>query len=359
MTPISRTAWIAAFAGMTALTLAACAPVAAPPPLAPALNPAAAAALATPGKLPDRNGDPYVGPIRVYAEPIPLDPTDPNHTAIGNFTYAGGVHLVSDQSLFLHGISDLKVHPDGTFLAQSDVAYQFEGRILLDRQRQLVGIDVTRILPMKDEKGDRLFPIGQQEYDSEGVAELPNGDRISTFEHHDRALLYPKDGGPPRPIPFPPGKYEVNESFEAVMADPSVAPDAYRIGVEPTGKTWLCRVSTTCEPGPDIDLEGLELSGFERISDGRIAVLLRRYTVEKNNVVRIVLLDKAWAKIDEMEISAPLTQENFEGIGVVPGKDGALRIYIICDDNFGIFDNKPTGQKTLMMAFDWTPPKGK
>jgi hypothetical protein len=336
-----------------ALTLAACASA----PVRPTLTPAAAAALATPGKLPDRNGDPYVGPIRVYAEPIPLDPRDPRHIQLGNFRYAGGVHLVSDQSLFLHGISDLKVRPDGSFLAQSDVAYQFEGKVLLDRHDQLVGISVSRILPMKDEKGDRLFPIGQQEYDSEGVAELPNGDRISTFEHHDRALLYPKDGGPPRPIPFPPGKYAVNESFEAVMADPSVAPDAYRVGVEPTGKTWLCRVSTTCEPGPDIDLEGLELVGFERVPDGRIAVLLRRFTAERGNVVRVVILDKAWTKVDEMEISAPLTQENFEGVGVVPGRNGALRIYLICDDNFGIFDNKPTGQKTLMMAFDWTPPK--
>ena len=87
-----------------------------------------------------------------------------------------------------------------------------------------------------------------------------------------------------------------------------------------------------------------------------VAVLLRRF-INERNVIRVVILDKAWAKVDEMLIAAPLTTENFEGIGVVPGKGGRLRIYIICDDNFGIFADKPTGQTTLMMAFDWTPPK--
>ena len=342
------TRWAAGLAAI--LLLAACASPNVPPPVA------TTAAPTTLGRLPGREGDPYIGPVEVKAEPIPLDPADPKHVQLGNFRYAGGVHLWSDQTLFLRGFSDLKVHPDGTFLAQSDVAYQFEGKVLLDRQGRLIGISLSRILPLKDEKGQRLFPQGQEEWDSEGVAELPNGDRVSTFEHHDRALLYPKDGGPPHPIPFPPGKYAVNESFEAVMADPSVAPDAYRVGVEPTGKTWLCRVSTTCTPGPDINLEGLELVGFERTPDGRMAVLLRRF-INERNVVRVVILDKAWTKVDEVEISAPLTTENFEGIGVVPGKDGALRIYIICDDNFGIFADKPTDQKTLMMAFDWSPPK--
>jgi hypothetical protein len=317
-------------------------------------------ATAASAKLPARDGDPYVGPIRVQAEPIPLDPTDPKHTRLGNFRYAGGVHLTSDQTDFLHGISDLKVWPDGHLLAQSDVGYQFEGALVLDRKSRLTGITVSRILPMKDEKGDRLFPQGQEEYDSEGVAQFPNGDRLSSFEHHDRILLYPRDGSPPHLVPFPPGKYVVNESFEALAVDPAVAPDAYRVGVEPTGKTWLCRLSTTCVPGPDVDLEGLEMSGFEVLPGGGMAVLLRKWTAATDNVVRVVILDRSWAKVDEMEIAKPLNTENYEGIGVVPGRRGGLRIYLICDDNFGIYGplRTPTGQKTLMMAFDWTPPKG-
>jgi len=43
---------------------------------------------------------------------------------------------------------------------------------------------------------------------------------------------------------------------------------------------------------------------------------------------------------------------------VVPGPGGRLRIYLVSDDNFGIFQGKPTDQRTLLLAFDWTPPKG-
>ena len=46
-----------------------------------------------------------------------------------------------------------------------------------------------------------------------------------------------------------------------------------------------------------------------------------------------------------------------EGIAAVSGPNGAVRLYLISDDNF---DNSNTvfigGQRTLLMAFDWTPP---
>lgn len=308
--------------------------------------------------LPTRDGDPYEGPIAVQSQPVPMDPRDPGHTAIGAFTYAGGVVLTSTQTEFLHGISDLKVWPDGRLLAQSDVGYMFEGHVLLDAKGWLTGVTFNRILPMLDEKGRRLFPQSQMQYDSEGVAELPNGDRLSSFEHNHRVLLYPKDGGLPRPAPFPAGAYEFNGSFEAIAADPAVGPDAYRLGLEPTGQTWLCRVSAGCETARSLDLEGLELSGFEMLPDGGMAYLLRSYVAGRGNVVRLVLIDRDGRRIDRMEIAPPLTIDNFEGIGVVPGPGGRLRIYLVSDDNFGIFQGKPTDQRTLLLAFDWTPPKG-
>ena len=307
--------------------------------------------------LPTADGDPYEGPIAVQSQPVPMDPSDPAHATLGAFTYAGGLVLTSRQTEFLHGVSDLKVWPDGRLLAQSDVGYMFEGHVVLDAKGKLTAVTVSRILPMKDEKGKRLFPQGQMEYDSEGVAELPNGDRLSSFEHHHRVLLYPKDGGLPRPAPFPPGVYELNGSFEAIAADPAVAPDAYRLGLEPTGQTWLCRVSAGCEPARTLDLEGLELSGFEMLPGGGMAYLLRSYVAGRGNVVRLVLIDRDGRRIDQMEIAKPLTVDNFEGIGVVPGPNGRLRFYLVSDDNFGIFAGKPTDQRTLFLAFDWSPPK--
>ena len=59
--------------------------------------------------------------------------------------------------------------------------------------------------------------------------------------------------------------------------------------------------------------------------------------------------------IDGFELSAPLTTENFEGVAAVAGPHCGTRFYIIADDNFGTYDGKPTGQRTLMLAFDWKP----
>ncbi|WP_257814791.1 hypothetical protein [Phenylobacterium sp. J367] len=42
-------------------------------------------------------------------------------------------------------------------------------------------------------------------------------------------------------------------------------------------------------------------------------------------------------------------------MAAVPGPAGRIRFYLISDDNFGAFAGAPTDQRTLLMAFDWTP----
>jgi hypothetical protein len=56
-----------------------------------------------------------------------------------------------------------------------------------------------------------------------------------------------------------------------------------------------------------------------------------------------------------MELSRPLTVDNFEGLAGVPRPAGGVRFYMIADDNFGSYAGLPTDQRTLLMAFDWTP----
>ena len=38
-----------------------------------------------------------------------------------------------------------------------------------------------------------------------------------------------------------------------------------------------------------------------------------------------------------------------DAIAAVPAKDGAVRFYLLSDDNF------QSSQRTLLLAFDWTP----
>jgi hypothetical protein len=299
---------------------------------------------------------PYGAAIRIDAEPVRLNPQNPRRDRIGDFVYAGGVALTSKDTARLHGLSDLKVWPDGRLLAQGDQSDQLEARLVLGPDGRLRGLTDAHLSALKDEKGAELFAGGLSEYDSEGIAELPNGDRLVSFEHHDRILLYPKAGGPPRPAPYPQIAYVSNKGMEALVADPSVAADAYRVGIEATGEIFLCRLSAGCTPSGRVALEGLQLSGMDLLPGGLTAYLLRSFSVLRGNVVRLRIVDRGGAPVDEMEIARPLTVDNFEGVAAAPQKDGGVRFYLISDDNFGTYNGLPTGQRTLLLAFDWRPP---
>lgn len=302
---------------------------------------------------------PYGDAITIAAAPVPLHPGDPSLGAIGNFVYAGGVHLTSAQTARLHGFSDLKIWPDGRVLALGDQSDLLTARLVLDTQGRLAGLADARISALKDENGVDLYAGGQREFDSEGIAQLANGDRVVSFEQHDRMLRFPANGGLPVAAPFPDIKYQHNSGMEALAAAPDVAADAYRVGIEPTGEIFLCRLSAACVKTGQIDLEGLELVGMEHLPGGGAVYLLRDYKPVIGNTVRIQVVDRNGVKLDGMKLGKPFTIDNFEGIGAVPLRGGGFRFYIISDDNFGTYAGLPTDQRTLLLAFDWRPPNGR
>ena len=51
--------------------------------------------------------------IAVQATPVPLSASDPGQDRVGAFVYAGGLELTSTDTSRLHGLSDLRVWPDG------------------------------------------------------------------------------------------------------------------------------------------------------------------------------------------------------------------------------------------------------
>lgn len=326
------------FGGLVAaLLLSACAAPMAPLPVAPV---------------------PVGAAIQVDAEAVPLDPTDPTRDRIGAFVYAGGLSITSRQTSRLHGLSDLKAWPDGRMLALGDQSDLLEARIVLDRSGRLIGLTSATLISLKAPSGSDLYAGGQREYDSEGVARLANGDLLASFEQHDRILLFPKDGGLPRPAPYPDIKYVDNKGMEALTTAPEVAADAYRVGIEATGQTFVCRVSAACVRDRDLPLDGSELVAFDNMPGGGLAYLLRSFTPLRGNVVKLKVLDRSGRLVDQMEIARPLTVDNIEGMAAVPQADGKVRFYLISDDNFGFYEGRPTGQRTLLLAFDWTPPAG-
>jgi hypothetical protein len=313
--------------GLSVLILFACAPQTAPLPMAPAP--------AGPG-------------VAVTAEPLPLDPTDPAHVALGNFTYAGGLKLTSDQTSRLHGLSDLKLTSGGRFVAVSDEGDLFRARLRLDAAGRLVGLDEGSITPLLGEDG---LPLqGKAMADSEGLALLATGDMLVSFERNHRIWLYPAKGGPPRAVPKPDAQFPENDGMEALAALPSAGPDAYVVGAEEDDRTWICRLSAACTLGRQLPPRGgAGAVAVAPMGDGRIAWLFRDFSPLTGSLITLKVLDPAGRVLDEMKLARPLTVDNFEGLAADPRADGRVRFYFVSDDNFS------AAQRTLLLAFDWKP----
>jgi hypothetical protein len=233
-------------------------------------------------------------------------------------------------------------------MAVGDVGILLEARLVLDKGERLIGITDAVLTPLVDEAG-KAMPVGR-DTDAEGLALLPNGDRLVSFERNSRIWLYPTSGGPPRKVPSPRADFPPNTGMEALAAAPDVAPDAYLVGGEDTGNTWLCRVSSTCIRDQTVSKpRDFGLVSMTRLTGGMTAYLLRAYDSTRLNRIILKIL-RGTTVVSQMDLAPPLTVDNFEGVASVMNADGSRRFYLISDDN-----NRPS-QRTLLLAFDWRPP---
>lgn len=288
------------------------------------------------------------GPIEVDAVPVPLNSQRPSQTAVGEFLYAGGLVLTSSHTDRLHGLSDLEVSGTDRLTAVGDMGMLLDARLVLDRGEQLVGLADVRLTLLAGEDGKPLSD--KADADAEGLALLPNGDRLVSFERRDRIWLYPAAGGPPRPVPMPGVSFPLNSGMEALAADPEAGADAYVVGSEIGGDTWTCRLlSTPCIKGPTVDKpEGFSLVAIRRLPGMRTAYLLRAFDATRGRRISLQIR-RSTETIARMDIAPPLTEDNFEGVAAVPRPDGGVRFYLVSDDNAS------ATQRTLLLAFDWRP----
>jgi hypothetical protein len=289
--------------------------------------------------------------IVVRGEALPLNPTDPAQDRVGDFVYAGGLKLTSAQTPRLHGLSDIDVQGDGALIAVGDEGDLLHARLVLDPQGRLAGLSEARISALTDLKGKALR--GKDNRDSEGLARLADGDLLISFERQDRIWLYPAAGGPPHAVPSPDVRFPYNQGMEALAPDPDRGPDAYFTGAETTGLTWTCTLRSACVEGPRVPLDvGFGLVAARRLPGGMTAWLLRAFNATTQSVIDLRITDASGKVVDQFELRRPLTVDNFEGLAAVSQVDGMIRFYLISDDNFS------SSQRTLLLAFDWKPPKG-
>ena len=278
---------------------------------------------------------------------MPLNPRDPSATAIGDFLYAGGLLLTSKQTDRFREISDIVVTGQDRLTAVGDGGILFNARLVFDAAQRLTGVADASWAPLSGEDGKPL--TGQGRIDAEGLAILANGDRLVSFERDHRIWLYPAVGTMPRSVPSPAANFASNFGMEALAVDPAVAPDAYVVGEEMTGKTWTCRLSMACVEGHTVEKPGeFGLVAMNRLGKDTMAYLLRAYDPFRG--VRIMLqILRSTTVMAQMDMALPLTVDNFEGLASVPSPNGSTRFYLMSDDNGS------SAQRTLLLAFDWKP----
>ena len=295
-----------------------------------------------------------VGAVAIRAASVELNAGNPAQDRVGRFVYAGGVALEASPAHF-GGLSDLEVTSDNRVLVVSDEGQLLEGRLALDANGRLTGVSDVTMTPLTDTDGR---PLSEKSVsDSEGIAVLPDGDRLVSFEREHRIWRYPKDGGLPVPAPTPgaASSFPLNSGLEALTALPGTI-DSYLTGSE-GGMIWRCSISGGCREsvlGARIP-QGFGLTAIGVSPDGRTVALLAR-SFELGRGVRAVvrlfpreaLESRNAAQLDELVLTDPLTRDNFEGIAVVAGGvTGALRLYLLSDNNYS------SGQHTYLLAFDW------
>ena len=290
------------------------------------------------------------GVIRIPDRPVPLNPDNPAQQTVDGFRYAGGLHLTSQDTSLLGGLSDIKVAPDGAMVSETDEGSLLRARIRLDAAGNLAGLDNARIRELKGLDGKPLD--GKHEADAEGVAVWPNGDLMVSFERDHRIWVYPHAGGPPHPVPMPDAHMPDNEGMEGLTLAPSQGPDAYWVGIE-VGSIWLCHLKTACAkaPGQFPPPFGFRLTALSETPSGDLAVLHHSWNPLTGSRVTLSIIENpaknpAPKVIAALHLAPPLTVDNLEGVAAVARPSGVVRYYLISDDNFS------DHQRTLLLAFD-------
>ena len=312
--------------------------------------------LSTVACLAAQSASPAATKVAVTVTPVALNPSNPSQQSVGRFAYAGGVALEAAPALRFGGLSDIDVTSDGRVFAVIDDGRFVEASLGLDRQGRLTNVADVRMTQLVGLDGQPL--IEKVVADAEGLALLPSGDRLISFERQHRIWRYPPGGGVPAPAPVPDSAsgFPLNAGLEALAALPAAAPGSYLAGSE-GGGVWLCTFVGACQDTqlgsrlpPDYGLTAIAAS-----PDGQtIALLCRAFDEQRGVRVTVKLvgrdaIDSAAApQLDELVLTDPLTRDNFEGIAIVNGSQpGVLRLYLLSDNNFS------ASQHTYLLAFDW------
>ncbi len=304
-------------------------------------------------------------PLEIHSSTVPLRIDEPAARKVGRLVWRGGIAMTSNSRNF-GGWSDLVVSPDNrTLTSISDTGSWFTATIMRDEEGNLTGISQGTIGSLRSLKGRPL--ADKSRADAEGMALMPDGSWIVSFERNHRIWRYPTLDGTPQPISLPPNfdRQPDNGGVEALtaLADGRIVAISEEYSLRPnTLVGWIGRPvgSTGGQDGRylwDI-FEYMKVPYFNptairQLPDGSFLVVERAFDVMRGVRMRLVHFPAAALKPDAIvdgeelaRLASPYTVDNMEGLAVTAGEHGETLLWLIADDNFNPL------QRNLLMLFE-------
>lgn len=286
-----------------------------------------------------------------------------SNTEPGPLQFLGGLQYSSSDRR-LGGVSSIRFRPDGrSFVAVLDTGDWMTGKTVRDGAGRLLSITELSIAPMLGADGQ---PGSKSEMDSEGLASRA-GELIVSYERQHRVSAYPDPGfetSKPRPIDMVIPKRELrsNGGIETLAVAPAGSPLKGAIvavaerSIDGDGNLFAAILD-----GP---LKGIftvskddpwDITDGDFLPDGDLLLLERRFSFTGGVGMRIRRIDgntiRPGAVVDgKVLIEADMRAEidNMEGLDVIRGPEGDIRIILVSDDNRSFL------QRNLMLEFRLT-----
>lgn len=292
---------------------------------------------------------------------VGLDPSDPGRNSLGKAIFRGGVVLASDDPLF-GGWSDLLVAPDGaSLMAVGDQGAWMAATLQYDSSGNLGTVVVTAMGQLKGLDGVELG-AEKAMADAEALAPVADGGYLVGFERSHRLWLYNPDlAGTPVQAPTPPAVLDLrpelaNEGIEAMAR----LPDGRLMlflegGTDDAGTLAYLQEGDGFAEVPYARQDDFQVVGAAPLADGGLLIAERFYSKETGSKIRLRRLPAesigkavSAGSLDLLlELAAPLTVDNIEGVGVWQDANGATRVLLLSDDNFNRKE-----QRTLLLDFE-------
>jgi hypothetical protein len=297
-------------------------------------------------------------PVRVAARAVALAPGETSISAVGRLVYRGGLLLQSDDARF-GGLSGLHVQDDGRLLAVSDQGHWFVARLTQNDAGHLTGVVDMRVARMRGADGRVLSR--KDDADAEDVVRLDDGRFAVSFERSHSIRLYDLDKSGPAVASDKElalagtDALRGNESLEALALLDDGLITAGEGVTSRNAPFWIVPLASDTPPAPAGRTSTKDLFGLvalARLLDGDYIAMERFFApilgvrIHLRRVTRASIDAGRWEGEAIADLAPPIGIDNFEGLAVAPGEDGAVRLYLISDDNFN------DSQRTLLYAFD-------